>query len=115
MTAEVVLHVCASCLPAERAEQVVMALQRALPSTARVAASDCLGPCDGPVALALDGEGRASYVFAGVSLPEDLDDLRATCRAYLHCPAGWIEDARPCGRLRFLLRARVPAARRPEA
>jgi predicted metal-binding protein len=74
----------------------------------------CLGPCDRPVALSLQGNG-AACVFAEVRLPEDIGDLVATCRAYRDAAGGWIEDARPCGRLRFCLHARIPgqAATRP--
>lgn len=89
---------------------MVADVERALGSAAiaaRVEADPCLGPCGSPVAMALQG-GGASYVFAGVRLPEDLSDLVATCRAYRDAPGGWIEDARPCGRLRFCLHARVP-------
>lgn len=112
MTSPVVLHVCACCLPADRAEELVQRLRQAIAAAqlpVLVAASDCLGPCYSPVVLALQGEGRASYVFVGVSLPDDLDDVTATCRTYLQSPGGWIVDARPCGRLRFCLRTRLPA------
>jgi predicted metal-binding protein len=33
----------------------------------------------------------------------------AFCHAYLAAKDGWIEDARPLGRLRHCLRARIPA------
>jgi len=71
--------------------------------------TDCLGPCDEPIALALQGSGMATYVFVGIDLVEDAEDIQATCRVYLSSPQGWIEDARPCGRLRHCLKTRVPA------
>jgi len=69
-----------------------------------------IAQCAAPWSLALQGVGRASYVFCGLNFPEDIADLMATCRCYLSAPGGWIEDARPCGRLRFCLRTRIPAA-----
>lgn len=105
----VVLHLCAPCL-GDGAATAAAAVGRALGAAglpARVEAGPCLGPCDRPVALSLQG-GGAAYVFAGVHLPEDADDLVATCRACLDSPGGWIENARPCGRLRFCLHVRVP-------
>ena len=69
----------------------------------------CMGACESPVSLGLQGAGRASYVFAGVQPTQDAADIAATCQTYLDAPAGWIEDARPCGRLRDCLRARLPA------
>lgn len=69
----------------------------------------CLGPCSTPSVLALNGDGRAGYVFAGVDLRRDAHDIASTCALYLGSDAGWIEDARPCGRLRHLLVARMPA------
>lgn len=75
-----------------------------------VKSSPDLGGCDLPIGLAIQGVGRASYVFHSVSLEQDSADIVALCRSYLQSEAGWIEDARPLGRLRFCLRARVPAA-----
>lgn len=69
----------------------------------------CFSACAQPVSISLQGEGRASYVFAGLSLIEDAKDIAATCQTYLDSTGGWIEDARPCGRLRLCLRARIPA------
>lgn len=72
-----------------------------------VRGQECLNCCAAPVALGIQGAGRASYVFAGVVPETDAGDLVATLRAYLAAPRGWIADARPCGRLRSLLRARL--------
>ncbi len=69
----------------------------------------CFSSCDEPTALALQSEERASYVFSGIKVVADADDIAATCKTYLNSPKGWIEDARPCGRLRMCLRARIPA------
>ena len=69
----------------------------------------CLSACAKPVSIGLQGVGRASYVFSGVSPETDAADIAATCQIYLNSPKGWIEDARPCGRLRLCLRARLPA------
>ena len=69
----------------------------------------CMGACEKPVSVGLQGAGRASYVFAGVEPQGDADDIAQTCRTYLDSPEGWIDDARPCGRLRLCLRARLPA------
>ncbi|MEM9471428.1 MAG: DUF1636 family protein [Pseudomonadota bacterium] len=69
----------------------------------------CMGACEAPVAIAIQGHGRGTYLFAGVDPEADLTDIVSTCRTYLEAPQGWIEDARPCGRLRELLRSRVPA------
>lgn len=57
----------------------------------------------------LQAPGGASYVFEGIDLARDRADVLATLRAYLAAPGGWIEDARPCGRLRFCLKVRLPA------
>lgn len=75
----------------------------------KVAGTACLSGCTDPVSIALRGEGRAAYVFSGIDLEADRADILATCRLYLDSPKGWIEDARPCGRLRNCLRARIPA------
>jgi predicted metal-binding protein len=73
-----------------------------------VTQSACLGPCDQPSVLAIQTRGHAGYVFAGVT-QNDANDIAATCALILASDQGWIEDARPCGRLRHLLVARMPA------
>lgn len=83
--------------------------QAELSETFEITQVDCMGSCSEPTSVALQGNGRASYLFAGLSARHDIDDIIATCRAYLRAPDGWIEDARDCGRLRFCLKARIPA------
>ena len=86
-----------------------LALGDGLGDAVDLASADCMGACAEPVSLALQGEGRASYLFSGVSPLEDVADILATCREYLAAPGGWIVDARPCGRLRLCLKGRIPA------
>ncbi|MFT5066476.1 MAG: putative metal-binding protein [Yoonia sp.] len=68
----------------------------------------CLSVCDEPVAMAVQGEGSATYVFAGLT-DADADDVRAFVALYDDALCGWVADARPAGRLRFCLKSRVPA------
>jgi len=68
----------------------------------------CLSVCDDPVALAVQSDGGATYVFAGLT-DADARDVRAFIALYDRAKAGWIADARPAGRLRFCLKTRVPA------
>ncbi len=53
-------------------------------------------------------EESLGLIEAEVSHEADRSDIVATVRHYLSSPKGWIEDARPCGRLRFCLTGRVP-------
>jgi predicted metal-binding protein len=75
-----------------------------------VVETGCMSVCSDPVTVAAQGAGRASYVFSGIG-PGDLGDLKGFAAAYAAAPAGWIEDARPLGRLRFCLLTRIPAVR----
>ena len=77
---------------------------------APVQISECLSVCADPVTVAAQGAGRATYVFSGISA-EHAHDLAAFAHAYDTADAGWIEDARPLGKLRFRLVTRVPAMR----
>jgi predicted metal-binding protein len=47
-------------------------------------------------------------VFAGVQ-DTDAADVLNFAKLYDESADGWIEDARPLGRLRFCLKTRVPA------
>ncbi len=106
--------ICSSCadardLPAER--QAVLDALRAtgLDRQVEIAEHACFSGCNEPTVVAMQGESLASYVFSGIDPVADADDIAATCRTILNSPNGWIEDARPCGRLRLCLRARIPA------
>jgi len=98
------LVICAGCGGTGAA--LAKALRAAL--DVEVALAPCLSVCADPVTLAAQGTGRATYVFSGLGLA-DLADVRAFAAAYEAAPAGWIEDARPLGRLRHCLVTRVPA------
>lgn len=108
------LSLCSSCLGERDLQEDMQAVSDALSRAGLAHAVDltehaCFGACEAPVAMALQGVGRASYVFAGLDPVADAADIAATSRAYLESPQGWIEDARVCGRLRLCLRARLPA------
>lgn len=68
----------------------------------------CMNLCDRPMSLALQGAGRDTYVFAGVDPARDLEDAAALARLFAEAEGGTITDARPAGRLRHCLVARVP-------
>ena len=109
----VTLTLCAGCHVATGAD-VEDSLSRLRPLVegdlpVSIRTAECLGACQSPVSLALQGPGLATYLFAGVDPGSDASDIANTCRTYLDSPRGWIEDARPCGRLRHCLRARIPA------
>jgi len=69
---------------------------------------ECLSVCDEPVALGVQATGKATYVFAGLN-EADAGDVAGFARLYDEDADGWIADARPAGRLRFCLKARIPA------
>ena len=69
---------------------------------------DCLSVCAEPVSVAAQADGKATYVFAGVQ-DTDAADVLAFAKLYDDSADGWINDARPLGRLRFCLKTRVPA------
>lgn len=68
----------------------------------------CMNRCDKPLALALSGAARDTYLFDGVDPAIDLEDAAALVRVYADAPGGTIVDARPAGRLRQCLVGRVP-------
>lgn len=111
------LLICATCsvgpdgLSADEfADRIKLALLGArLETVFSVDQVACMGACCDPTPLAIQGAGKATYLFAGLDPKTDAGDIIATCRTYLDAPSGWIEDARTCGRLRHCLRARVPA------
>ena len=103
----VVVHLCSTCEGGGRAALAEALAASGLPVQLRDHA--CFNACAAPSSLSLQGPGRATYFFTGVDPVADQADIVATVQAYLEAPAVWIEDARPCGRLRDCLTGRVPA------
>lgn len=113
-TRPVRLLICSTCTGARDVAAESAAVANALgeldmTGQVEIGTHACMNGCAHPVSIGLQGDGRASYVFAGVDPVADAADIAATCRVYLDSEHGWIEDARPCGRLRLCLRARLPA------
>lgn len=111
------LHICQSCLPTADAvppsDADLAVLENKLQDAGldiSVKPVDCLNICDAPAALSLQAPKRASYVFSGLNIQTDADDILATCQQHLEAEAGWIKEAMACGRLRFCLVARIPSA-----
>lgn len=110
------LLICATC---ERPEgrsarqdcaQIRGALKLAgLSDQIEVEATPCLGGCAVPVNIGLQGQGKGSYVFDGVDTADFEAEIVTLCQMFLDLPQGWITDARPLGKLRDHLRARIPA------
>lgn len=70
---------------------------------------ECMSACAEPIALSFRAAGKAVYLFSGIDAVKDANDILAFAKLYCAAPDGWIEDARPAGRLRHLLRGRIPA------
>lgn len=111
-----ILHICQSCLgtdtakpPSDRELAALQAKFIAADMNVTVARVDCLNVCDAPAAISLQAADKASYVFSGIDITADAEDIVATCKAHAKAEMGWITDASECGRLRFCLVARLPS------
>ena len=109
MTPSATLHFCQNCGPLSLGALNEALATAELQDAVHIVERGCMNGCSRPVSMAMQGPGRATYFFNGVDPTADADDIVATLRAYLAAPHGWIEDAQPCGRLRFCLVGRVPA------
>lgn len=69
---------------------------------------DCMSNCARPLSVAFSAPGKATYLFGDVDPARDLEDTLAFAQLYATTPNGWIENARPVGRLRHCLIGRVP-------
>lgn len=110
---DITLRLCSICENADfdRDRAVIRQVlnESGLGARVRVTQAACLGACECPGVLSLQGKGKATFVFSGIDLAQDAADIAQTCQTYLAAHKGWIKDARPCGRLRHKLRAKVPA------
>ena len=107
------MRVCSACLPEDQKQALSCvadaASNSALNSRVQIKSISCGDTCKSPARLWMQSERGAAYTFDGIDLITDQADILATAATYLDSPKGWIEDARPCGRLRFCLTARIPA------
>lgn len=103
---------CAALGDAAQGAQWATALQARVAQAGlpfEVVTTSCMNVCTKPVSLALQGAGKATYLFGDTKPELDTYDLLALLHLYAAAPDGWIEDARPIGRLRQCLVGRVPA------
>ncbi len=103
------VHFCQNCGPSDLATLHEELAASGLTDAVSIVERGCMNGCVSPVSMAMQGPGRATYFFNGVDPVADAEDIAATLCAYLAAPDGWIENAQPCGRLRFCLVGRVPA------
>ncbi len=68
----------------------------------------CLNMCQSPVAFALQGAQKATYLFSGADPAQDTQDMLGLLKLYADAPEGWITEAEAAGRLRLCLRGWVP-------
>ena len=101
------ITVCASCREGE-GEALAGRLREGLPGV-EVRLVECLNACGAPLALAVTGEGKASYLFGGMEPEAQAEEVVAFMALYREAPAGEVADARGIGRLRLCLRGRLPA------
>lgn len=105
--APVILSLCGTCAGSDRSALCQALAAAPVPVSLRTV--PCMNACGRPVAMALQGEGRATCLFGGIDPVADAGDIVATVGAYAAAPGGWILDALACGRLRLCLIGRVPA------
>jgi predicted metal-binding protein len=101
------ITVCAGCREGAGAA-LAERLRAGLPEV-EVRLAECLNACGAPLALAVTGDGKASYLFGGVEPDAQAEEVAAFMGLYAVAPAGEVADARACGRLRLCLRGRIPA------
>ena len=108
------LYVCATCVAdgmiSPQGDALVADLDALLSDMDfSVKASECMNMCDAPNSISFRAEGKAAYLFSSIDLQKDKLDILAFAKLYSQSNDGWIEDATPCGRLRFCLVGRIPA------
>ncbi len=102
------IFVCTSCAVDFEVGEFMDAVRSRVGPGFVVTGHPCFSSCNDPLAVAFRAEGLAAYVFAGLT-PDDIGDIVAFADLWRKSPDGWVEDARPAGRLRLCLRARIPA------
>lgn len=114
------VFICSTCLKDDettpKGESLAAELKAVFAKSSEAAIRDfnietfaCMSACANPTAISFRAKGKAAYMFAGVDPATDQDDILAFAKLYIAAKDGWIEDARPCGRLRFCLLGRIPA------
>lgn len=84
------------------------ALADALAARVPVQRVACMNVCDRPACLSVREEGKAAYLFGGVSA-EMASEVETFLGLFDAAAGGIVEDARPLDKLRFCLIGRIPA------
>lgn len=69
---------------------------------------DCMSGCQRPQTMAVRQHGKTAYLFGEITT-EDVPNILTFLRMYEDSPDGNFADARPLGKLRFQVIARIPA------
>ncbi|WP_235905726.1 DUF1636 family protein [Pseudooceanicola pacificus] len=101
-------HVISICGDCEGDGAALAAAVAARDPGAEVRVVPCMNLCSRPVTVAARAEGKAAYLFGGVT-PDEAEAVATFARMYAQAPDGVIADARPLGRLRLCLIGRIPA------
>jgi predicted metal-binding protein len=114
------VFICSTCQNGDEAQpkgdELAMALKAIFTKSDDPAVRDfnietfaCMSACANPMAISFRAHGKAAYMFSGINPAKDQNDILAFAKLYVAAKDGWIEDARPCGRLRHCLLGRIPA------
>jgi predicted metal-binding protein len=103
------LLICSTCHGPAEARRLKSLLQPLLPAGVGLRAVDCMAGCDHPVAVGLQAEGKASYLFGPIESAVDVAALGDFAHQYLAHDTGWTSASdRPMALYHKTL-ARMPA------
>lgn len=84
-------------------------LASGVPLNVTFRAVDCLAGCDHPIAVGVQGQGKAAYLFGGIETDEDIDAIGEFALQYHDCCDGWSSSTDRPAALRDKTLARLPA------
>ncbi|MEL6967246.1 MAG: DUF1636 domain-containing protein [Pseudomonadota bacterium] len=83
------LFICSKCRGASVAAELRQALEPTLPDCFSIRAVSCMAGCDHPVAVGIQSQAKATYLFGGIETAAEIAAIGAFAHQYAGSTTGW--------------------------
>ncbi|WP_425038647.1 DUF1636 family protein [Primorskyibacter sp. S187A] len=108
MSSDLIILICTTCRGSGPASDLRRAIARGAPESAVFKAVDCLAACDAPIAVGLQGRGKASYLFGGIESDIEARAIATFAHAFENSATGWTSSQERPAALADKTLARLP-------
>ncbi|MEM9797144.1 MAG: DUF1636 domain-containing protein [Pseudomonadota bacterium] len=108
MASDTTILICTKCRGSNSAAAMRQTLTETVASGVIFRAVDCMAGCDHPVAVGVQAEGKASYLFGGIETEAEIAAIARFVRDYAASEKGWTNSGERPAALTGKTLARLP-------